>query len=340
MPENSELRGDPEHGQLMASLFAILHFVRADRLIALLLLLQTRSTVTAAEVARELEVSERTARRDLEALAMSGVPVYSSAGRGGGWRLLGGARTDLTGLSGDEARALFLAAGPALDSTPELKSAMRKLTGALPETFRADAEAASGAIKIDPTGWGQLQGAPPRHLDELTKAVVSGTQVELDYRSPRTGSSKRDVSPLGLVTKRGVWYLVANTAAGLRTFRVNRVVTTTTLDRPVDRPDDFDLEEVWEGIVSHVEANRSGMIVDVHVEPAMIRPIRFQFAGRVTFHDDLPDGRGHATITEYGPKPLAAQLAGYGASVEVIDPPSELVAEFQRITAELVFMWG
>lgn len=313
--------------------------MRADRLIALLLLLQTRETVTAAEAAQELEVSERTARRDLEALAMSGVPVYSSAGRGGGWRLVGGAQTDLTGLSADEAQALFLAAGPALDSTPELKSAMRKLTGALPETFRADAEAASGAIKIDPAGWGQLQGAPPRHLDELTRAVIAGRQIELDYRSPRSGSSVRTVSPLGLVTKRGVWYLVANTDAGLRTFRLSRIATATLLDTSVIRPDDFDLEEVWEGIVSHVEANRSGLRVDVHLDPQMIRPIRFQFAGRVTFHDDLPDGRAHATITEYGPKPLAAQLAGYGTSVEVVDPPPELVTEMRRIASELSLTW-
>src|SRR3982075_4276131 len=114
--------------------------MRADRLVATLLFLQSRGRVTANEVAEELEVSERTARRDLEALAMSGVPVYSQAGRGGGWSLVGGARTDLSGLTADEARTLFLVAGPSSAATPEVKAALRKLVQALPATFRAGAE--------------------------------------------------------------------------------------------------------------------------------------------------------------------------------------------------------
>src|SRR5512145_1901772 len=129
--------------------------MRADRLVAVLLLLQARGRVTAAEVARELEISERTARRDLEALGMAGIPVYSQAGRGGGWSLLGGARTDLSGLTAAEARTLFLVAGPSSSATPEAKSALRKLVQALPETFRAEAEAAASAIVLDPAGWGQ-----------------------------------------------------------------------------------------------------------------------------------------------------------------------------------------
>ena len=125
-------------------------WVRADRLVAILLLLQQREQVTASEVALELEVSERTARRDLEALAMAGVPVYSMQGRGGGWRLLGGARTDLSGLTASEARALFLVAGPASTATPAVKAALRKLVRALPEPFREQAEAAATSVVVDP----------------------------------------------------------------------------------------------------------------------------------------------------------------------------------------------
>src|SRR6478736_87225 len=128
--------------------------VRTDRLVAVLLLLQRREQVTAAEVARELEVSERTARRDLDALAMAGVPVYSLQGRGGGWRLLGGARTDLSGLTANEARALFLVAGPASTATPAVKAALRKLLRALPEPFREQAAAASTSVVVDPRLWG------------------------------------------------------------------------------------------------------------------------------------------------------------------------------------------
>src|SRR5918998_6750726 len=129
--------------------------MRTDRLVAILLMLQRREQVTATEVATELEVSERTARRDLDALAMSGIPVYSIQGRGGGWRLLGGARTDLSGLTASEARALFLLAGPASASTPALRSALRKLVRALPSPFRADAESAADAVVVDPAGWGE-----------------------------------------------------------------------------------------------------------------------------------------------------------------------------------------
>src|SRR3954471_15277023 len=135
--------------------------MRADRLVAALLILQSRGRVTAAELAEELEISERTARRDLDALAAAGLPVYSQQGRGGGWALLGGARTDLSGLNAAEARALFLVAGPSSSATPELKAALRKLVRALPETFRASAEAAAAAIVVDPVTWGRSEPAPP-----------------------------------------------------------------------------------------------------------------------------------------------------------------------------------
>ena len=128
--------------------------MRADRLVATLLILQARGRVTAAELAEELEVSLKTARRDLEALAIAGLPVYSQPGKGGGWQLLGGARTDLSGLTAAEARTLFLVAGPSSSLPPEGKAALRKLVRALPETFRAEAEAAQAAVVLDPTRWG------------------------------------------------------------------------------------------------------------------------------------------------------------------------------------------
>src|SRR6478735_5554257 len=135
--------------------------MRADRLVATLLLMQSRGRVTAAEVADELEVSVATARRDLEALSAAGVPVYPQAGRGGGWSLVGGARTDLSGLTSTEAQALFLLAGPAASVAPEIRSALRKLVQALPGTFRADAEAAARAVVVDPAGWGEAARALP-----------------------------------------------------------------------------------------------------------------------------------------------------------------------------------
>ena len=188
--------------------------MRADRLVATLLVLQARGRVTAAEVADELEVSVKTARRDLEALAMAGIPVYSQAGKGGGWSLIGGARTDLSGLTAAEARTLFMVAGPSSTATPEAKAALRKLVQALPETFRADAEAAASAVVLDPAGWGGSTAPRPPHLDDLQRAVVEGRQVRLGYADRTRSETERIVHPLGLVEKGMVWYLIADTANG------------------------------------------------------------------------------------------------------------------------------
>lgn len=173
--------------------------MRADRLIAILLLLQHRQQVTASEVALELEVSERTARRDLEALSNAGVPVYAVPGRGGGWRLLGGARTDLSGLTASEARALFLVAGPASTATPSVKAALRKLLRALPAPFREQAEAAASSVVVDPRHWGSNlpEPRPPRFLDELHDAVIRGVQVRLDYVDRWGRRDRADRAPTG-----------------------------------------------------------------------------------------------------------------------------------------------
>src|SRR5215207_2305335 len=147
-------------------------------------MLQARGQVTAAEVAAELEVSERTARRDLDALGVAGLPIYSVQGRNGGWQLLGGGRTDLSGLTAHEARALFLVAGPSSTATPEVRAALRKLVRALPESFRDEAQAAAGAVVVDPAGWDRPADAGPRTpplLDVVQHAVVAGRQLTLGY---------------------------------------------------------------------------------------------------------------------------------------------------------------
>src|ERR687898_1450534 len=187
----------------MTGLAGIVVGMRTDRLVAILLMLQRREQVTAAEVSRELDVSERTARRDLDALAIAGVPVYSMQGRGGGWRLVGGARTDLSGLTAHEARALFLVAGPASAATPAVKAALRKLVRALPEPFRAQAEAAASSLVMDPQRWGSspVEHRPPRFLDELQDAVIRGVQVRLGYVDREGTETERTVHPLGIVAK-------------------------------------------------------------------------------------------------------------------------------------------
>ena len=185
--------------------------MRADRLVATLLLMQARGQVTAAELAGELEVSVATARRDLEALSAAGIPVYPQPGRGGGWSLVGGARTDLSGLSATEAQALFLLVGPAAAVSDEAKAALRKLVRALPQTFRADAEAAASATLIDPARWGERDRRRPELVDVLQAAVVRRRKVRLTYRGRARERTERLIDPWGLVDKDEIWYLIAGT---------------------------------------------------------------------------------------------------------------------------------
>jgi predicted DNA-binding transcriptional regulator YafY len=308
--------------------------MRADRLVATLLLMQARGRVTAAELAEELEVSVATARRDLEALSAAGIPVYPQPGRGGGWQLLGGARTDLSGLTANEAQALFLLAGPAASATAEVKSALRKLIRALPDTFRADAEAAANAVLIDSARWGEHDKERPPVLDELRTAVIRRRKVRLTYAGRGREPSQRLIDPWGLVDKDDIWYLVAGTEKGQRTFRVDRIVEASVTDLPAARPNDFELSAAWERVVDEVEQRRSGGYATVLIDPRHVNVLRSQFGRQCEVSDELVDGRAKVVVTAPAPVMIAQYLAGWGAMIDVIDSPP-VQAELARIAREL-----
>jgi len=293
--------------------------MRADRLVAALLVLQARGRVTAEELGQELEVSTRTARRDLEGLAMAGIPVYSQPGRGGGWTLIGGSRTDLSGLTAAEARTLFLVAGPST-ATPDLKAALRKLVRALPATFRSEAEAAAGAVVLDPTSWDHGAPAPPRHLESLQEAVILAVQVRLGYTRRDGEVSERVVHPLGLVVKNQVWYLIAWTEAGQRTFRVNRVRSVEPTGAPVQRPDGFDLAAAWRAIVTTLDAQRAPARALVVTDHDTMDILRYMFGRRVSEGATGADGRIEVEIRGPSEDMVARQLAGLADRVEVRAP--------------------
>jgi predicted DNA-binding transcriptional regulator YafY len=309
--------------------------MRADRLVATLLYLQSRGRVTAREVADELEVSVRTARRDLEALSIAGIPVYSQAGRGGGWSLIGGARTDLSGLTAAEARTLFLVAGPSSAVTPAAKAALRKLVQALPETFRAEAEKAAAAIVLDPAHWGGKAPTPPPHLEALQRAVVEGVQIRLAYTDRQGAVSERTVHPLGLVSKGTVWYLVADTDAGMRTFRVWRIQSVELTSEPATRPSGFDLGETWRGVVDAMDSRRTVSRVSALADPVIVGWLRGHFGTRLSVGGPGRDGRVSVEIGFQAIGSAARQLAGYGLGVEVLDPP-EVRRQLAAIGSELV----
>ncbi|GLY38615.1 transcriptional regulator [Amycolatopsis sp. NBRC 101858] len=304
--------------------------MRADRLVATLLLMQTRGRVTAAELAAELEISVATARRDLEALSTAGVPVYPQPGRGGGWRLVGGARTDLSGLTAREAQALFLLAGPAAAAAPEVKSALRKLMGALPGTFRADASAAADAVLVDQAGWGERVKDRPPMVSLLRDAVIARRRVRFLYNG-----QERLADPWGLVDKDDVWYLVAGTAKGRRTFRVDRIAEAAATDEAADRPADLELAKVWEEVVEEIERRRSLLTADVVLGRRHFGVLRDRFGRHCELVADLPGDRVRARVAAPAPIMIAQELAGWGALVEV-ESPDSVKAELARLGSELL----
>ena len=318
--------------------------MRADRLVATLLLMQARGRVTAAELAAELEVSLATARRDLEALSAAGVPVYPQPGRGGGWSLVGGARTDLSGLSATEAQALFLLVGPAAAVSAEAKAALRKLVRALPQSFRADAEAAAGATMVDSSRWGEGERGRPERVDLLQAAVVRRRKVRLTYTSGARERTQRLVDPWGLVDKDDVWYLIAGTDRGRRTFRLDRITEAESTDLPAERPDDFALAAAWEQVVGEVERKRSRTWATVLIEARFVPVLRTHFGRHLQVVHTQDDGEagsgagGRARVRVRVAAPtaldLARNLAGWGATVEVLEPGS-VRSELARIGAEL-----
>lgn len=313
--------------------------MRADRLVAVLLLLQTRGRVTAAEVAEELEVSERTARRDLEALGMAGLPIRSLQGRNGGWELAGGGRTDLSGLSAAEARALFLVAGPSSSATPEVRSALRKLVRALPEPFRESAQAASTAVVVDPSPWNGREHRPEvPHLEAVQDAVVEGRQLSLGYVDRLGAVTTRAVHPLGLAAKGAVWYLVAGTDAGLRTFRVDRISAVRPTGEPVVRPADFDLAQAWRLITTEVDHRRAPVRVRALVGAATVPLCRWIFATRLHIGPAGDGGRVEVEIRGPHARALAGEIAGLGADLEVLEP-AEVREHLARIGAELAALY-
>lgn len=312
--------------------------MRADRLIAALLVLQSRGRVTAAELADELEVSVATARRDLEALSAAGIPVYPQAGRGGGWSLVGGARTDLSGLSATEAQALFLLVGPAAAVSDEAKAALRKLVQALPATFREAAETAADATVIDATRWGEADRPRPPLVDQLQAAVVGRRKVRLTYTSGSHERSERLVEPWGLVDKDDTWYLIAGTERGRRTFRVDRIGEATTTDEPAARPDDLDLAAAWEEVVGVVEQRRSQTWATVLVETRFLFVLRDHFGRHLEVEAEHDDGWTRARVAAPTPLDLARNLAGWGAGVRVLDPPA-VQDQLERIGTELASLY-
>ncbi len=306
---------------------------------AVLLLMQARGRVTAAELATELEVSVATARRDLEALSTAGIPVYPQRGRGGGWSLLGGARTDLSGLSSVEMQALFSLVGPAAAVSPDARSALRKLVRALPATFRERAEAAAAAVVVETARWGDVVPPTGEVLDTLRSAVIERRVITMTYTG-REGSRARTAEPWGLVDKSGVWYLIASTPRGRRTFRVDRMADVVVTDAVFTLPPEFDLAEAWAEVTDQLEARRSATSADVTLPEALVGAFTGTLGARhVERVGDAGSGRARLRVSSNTPAMLARQLAGWAPEIEVLGPPG-VRAELAAIGHDLARRYG
>ena len=230
--------------------------MRADRLVSLVLLLRQRGRLSAETLAAELEVSTRTVVRDIAALSAAGVPVYAERGRHGGYALLPGFRTELTGLSHDEALALLVAGSrrgaAAFGLGSALASAMLKVVDALPTSYRDTAADATRRLLVDPETDLLARRTPvTEELDdavvaEVRRAVLTGHRLRIRYAPADRDPEWRTVDPIGLVTARDTTYLLATRDGEDRTYRLSRITAAEALDEPADRPDRVDLDRAWQ----------------------------------------------------------------------------------------------
>jgi len=299
----------------------------ASRLLSTLMLLQTRGRMTAPELAEHFEVSVRTIHRDIDQLSAAGIPVYAERGRDGGFRLMDGYRTRLTGMTEAEAETLFLAGlpGPAaeLGLADLMATARLKLMAALPSG--AQAERIAARIHLDPAGWFRVAEAAPL-LPEVARAVWNGRILRIRYRHAAV-TAWRKLAPLGLVLKAGVWYMVAQKGAAFRTYRVSNIVEAQVREEPCVRPNNFALAAYW------TRASRA-FEIDAYRESAKIRlsqrgygllellgPYVVDAAAKTM---SAPDRHGWMTCVvplesmEFGIR----ELMRLGEEVEILGPPA------------------
>jgi predicted DNA-binding transcriptional regulator YafY len=301
--------------------------MRASRLVSLLLLLQTRGGMTASELARELEVSVRTIHRDVEALGAAGVPVFAERGPHGGIRVVDGYRTRLTGMTGEEAEALFLSGlpGPAaeLGLGTVVAAARLKVLAALPTELRGRASRLLERFHLDAAGWFRA-GDPVPCLGPIAQGVWDGTRLELDYdRDDHLVT--RILDPLGLVLKAGIWYLVATHDGQLRTYRISRVRSVRPLPDRAMRPAGFDLAAYWADSIAAFERETPRLDVTLRVRRDASRWLDDLIASSppataVELPDAEPDGWRRARVRFDWPREVAGRLLALGGAVEVLEP--------------------
>lgn len=318
--------------------------------------------MTAGELAEELEVSERTIYRDLEALHMSGVPVLAERGPGGGVTLPDNYRSNLTGLSDGEVRALFLSAVPGpladLGLGKSIEAAVRKLTASLPDTHRRNIEQMRERMHIDTAEWFKQAEQLP-YLDLVQRAVWDDRLIDVSYLRADSGRIKKCLEPYGLVAKGGVWYVVAAVAANARplgvtrvqsarrnmsVFRVSRIQHATLMEERFERPAWFNLQEYWNRWQQDFQDSQSKYYATVRVSPDFVYrlPAIYGEGVRALVDDAGPpddDGWIRITLTFGSFEEARASILGLGANAEVVEP-IELHIAVLDMAASVIELYG
>ncbi|MGB7922243.1 MAG: YafY family protein [Pyrinomonadaceae bacterium] len=316
--------------------------MRADRLFTIVLLLQSHRQLTGRDLARRLEVSERTIHRDMEALSGAGIPVVAERGAGGGWSLLGEYRTNLTGLNEAEIQSLFVTRPSRLMADLKLEKAaegaLLKLLAALPSVYRRGAEHARQRIYIDVTGWNRAEETVPL-LHALQEAVWQERKLRMTYGE--CDAVERLVDPLGLVAKGSVWYLVAAVEGEPRSYRVSRVQKIEVLDEPSVRPADFDLASFWEQSSERFRAQLPRYQTTVRVRQEIIP--RMPYAGRFARIERTghADKEGWVEVSlRFDVEEMACEYAlSFGTQLEVLEPLA-LREKVRRLAGSVVAFYA
>jgi predicted DNA-binding transcriptional regulator YafY len=318
--------------------------MRADRLLSILLLLQTNGRMTARDLAGRLEVSERTVYRDMDALSTAGVPVYAERGAGGGWALVDGYETHLTGLSLSEVQAVFatrpvgLLADLGLGAASE--AALLKLLAALPQGARSSAEHARQRLHVDTSAWRRAD-EDLSALPVLQDAVWRDRRVRFTYLRAGCEPAEREGDALGLVAKGSAWYLVAAVDGDVRAYRVGRVRDAVVLDEPAARPDGFDLAAYWEASSAEFREKLPRYDATVRVAPNLKHWMWWTARYAHVEREGEPDADGWVEMeVRFQVVEEAETFAlSFGPRVEVLAPP-ELRERVRALTAEAAARYG
>lgn len=302
--------------------------MRASRLLSILILLQLRGRLTASDLAIEFEVSERTIYRDIDALSAAGIPIYGDRGPGGGFQLLDGYRTRLTGLSTGEAEAAMMIGlpGPAaeLGLGTEASAARNKLMSALPDAGAALADRMAARFHLDPIDWYRGSEALP-YLPTIARAVLDQRALRMRYESWQ-GVRNWNVEPLGLVLKAGIWYLAARGAEKVRVFRVSQIQALTVSDAGFERPVDFHLATWWRTEQARFEADLFTTEAVVRASVEGCKRLAAQSPRGATAVSAAapadPDGWRRMTMMIEDADHGAREMLALGAEIEVVGPDS------------------